>query len=417
MSKKFKHWKLVKYKSEWFITFVSSVFYYCLLHNFFDNSVISSFLPTASDSQGYVRRAEILISQGFNEAFKDCYRMPGYSMLLALSMKIFPNEPFLAMRIFQAILSSLSLVVIYRTLRVGIGQISSLITSLVLIIFPIWYFIPILIAESVSIFLCVLVTSIIIRTEGGFETRRIVCLAFLVATAIYLKPNNLFLGIAVAITISMSFEKRKTLSIGKFTFTLLSLLLPWILFVSKWQPGFVGLTTNAGGNMYFGTGMVLDYDNSSLARAALRWKVDPKNNPEDVIPSSVIGTEGQWDNFVRDKAFDIWEARPINQIGFGIEKILISFGILPDNLQDLLYGFTAISVLFYLLFLNLRKLRSNFTNFASVGISLLALQSFIFQADKRFTLPFLFTVFAVLLGNVVRIALTKTMLKSIVLSS
>jgi hypothetical protein len=72
-----------------------------LIGKHLDNSVISSYMPTAQDAQDYADRARSWQSDGFTEAFSDAYRLPGYPFLILVMQFLMPSNPYLGIRLLQ----------------------------------------------------------------------------------------------------------------------------------------------------------------------------------------------------------------------------------------------------------------------------------------------------------------------------
>lgn len=178
------------------------------------------------------------------------------------------------------------------------------------------------------------------------------------------------------------------------------LLSPWVLFVNDSQPGFFGLTTNSGINLYVGTGMVLSYDESLLAKSAIKWRVDPRNNPSDIKVSATAGSPAIQNSKFTDKALQIWKERPLREIGYGIDKTLIAFGFKSNSVTDYVYGlFNALSLISAALLIRSRTFRVwGVTTLITALV--LASQAAVFQADRRFVVPVLFPFAIVCLGIV-----------------
>ena len=84
---------------------------------YLDNSIINSYLPTAADAEEYVEISNVWGEKGFDEAFENLWRMPGYPAFLLVIKFLSPNEPFLTVRIIQSLLTSLSVVILYFVLK------------------------------------------------------------------------------------------------------------------------------------------------------------------------------------------------------------------------------------------------------------------------------------------------------------
>jgi hypothetical protein len=294
----------------------------------------------------------------------------------------------------------------------------ALLASTLYIFLPLWHFVPVLIAEALtSVAVVILIYLLASAHNKEISLTLILKLSTCVAVATYLKPNNLLLLISVFGFIIFSKNSHPVKNISKITFFSFLMLLPWMIFASVSQPGFVGLTTNSGANMYVGTGMVLDYDQGVLSRSAIKWKVDPKNNPLDLITSATIQTPAKLNAMYTHKAIQIWEKRPQRQIGYGIDKVLIAFGIKSNSRSDQVLGLFSLLALLGSLIL-IRRPTSRAWGFTLIFTVLgLAFQAVIFQSDRRFVVPVLFPFATVCLGmtlgKISRVNLNKVFGKSI----
>ena len=379
-----------------------------LIGKFLDNSVISSYAPTAADAGDYTNRAELWKNQGFVEAFDDAFRMPGYPSIILLMSYVVPFAPNLAVRILQMFAVALSVGLIKIVLQKIVSLRISLLGSVLYILLPIWHFVPILIAEALtSVIVVVIIWLLTFGHNLEFTKLLILKISTFIAIAVYLKPNNFLLIFSVIGFIVFSKSSHPFRNTAKlFSITLLTLL-PWIFFASNSQPGFIGLTTTFGSNLYVGTGMHLDYNGDILSQSAIRWKVDPKSNPSDVIDDETVGTPAELDALYKHKAIEIWGKRPLNVLGFGIDKTLIAFGIKANSAPDHIFGIFSVLALFgSLILLRTPALRpwGSATLFMMLG---LAAQAFMFQADRRFVvpvfLPFATVCLGIVLGNIPQI--------------
>jgi hypothetical protein len=225
-----------------------------------------------------------------------------------------------------------------------------------------------------------------------------IILSSLIAAGVYLKPNNLLLLAVVSGFLLVKLKVRIIRSIATIALLVVIFLSPWIYFASQVQPGFLGLTTNSGGNFYIGTGMVIAYDNSVLSKSAIKWGVDPRNNPADVLPLMLDKTPVDRNMETTQSAIRIWKERPMREIGFGFDKILIAFGIKGNSLFDHVFGlFSLLSVISGIALLKVKDFRAWGTAML-ITAGLLALQAAIFQADRRFVVPVLFPFSVICLG-------------------
>jgi hypothetical protein len=222
-------------------------------------------------------------------------------------------------------------------------------------------------------------------------------IGLILSSLIYLKPNHIFLIFPVFIFLSVRLKKPiKKIVILLSTFVMFSLL-PWIVFANNGDREFYGLTTTQGVNLYIGTGMVLSYDDSVLARSAISWKVDPKSNPNDVVDTRVFKSKIESNYYLTSKALEIWTARPLQQLGYAFDKMLIAFGLKVNSIPNYLLGvFTLFTLVCSILIYGVKRL-SAWGAMTTTIFAMLALQAAIFQADRRFVLvvllPFGFVVF------------------------
>lgn len=372
---------------------------FLLIGNHLDNSVISPYAPTAVDAADYVTRAQIWETEGFATAFGDAYRMPGYPLLIMIMHFVVPSAPYLGVRLLQMLGLALSAALIKVLLERVTSTWIAIFGGVLFTVLPIWHFVPVLLAESLTSTLVVILIFILSSvSKVGINRNQLVVITLLIAGATYLKPNNLLLLIPVITFLIFTLKRYLVRSISAIILAVIFLLLPWVLFTSSAQPGFLGLTTNSGINSYIGTGMVLSYDEGVLAKSAVRWKVDPRNNSEDTLGSTTGLSPAQQNSILVRKSIQIWKKRPINEIGFGLDKTLIAFGIKSNSLFDHIFGlFSFLSVLAGIILLKVKEFRA-WGSVILVTASLLALQAAIFQADRRFVVPVLFPFSVVCLG-------------------
>lgn len=372
---------------------------FLLIGNHLDNSVISPYAPTAVDAADYVTRAQIWETEGFATAFGDAYRMPGYPLLIMIMHFVVPSAPYLGVRLLQMLGLALSAALIKVLLERVTSTWIAIFGGVLFTVLPIWHFVPVLLAESLTSTLVVILIFILSSvSKVGINRNQLVVISLLIAGATYLKPNNLLLLIPVITFMIFTLKRYLVRSISAIILAVVFLLLPWVLFTSSAQPGFLGLTTNSGINSYIGTGMVLSYDEGVLAKSAVRWKVDPRNNPEDTLGSTTGLSPAQQNSILVKKSIQIWKKRPFNEIGFGLDKTLIAFGIKSNSLFDHIFGlFSFLSVLAGIILLKVKEFRA-WGSVILVTASLLALQAAIFQADRRFVVPVLFPFSVVCLG-------------------
>ena len=360
----------------------------------FSNTALNQCLPSAVDSFDYEKRARVFLEFGFRAAFGDAFRVPGYPLLISFFIAHFGQVAFSALRIFQIILTSVTVLLVYRTLNDTFNKSTSFFASLIFLLMPSWYFSPLILAESLSYFLFVLliIVSIKVINRRRLEIKELLIFTLLISLATYLKPNHILWVIPILFLV-LALSKARLLA----TFALLALLgiclSPWLIFVNRDTSSPFILTSASGGNFYVGTGMQLNYDNGPLAKAAIFWKVDPKNNSNDIIHNTSNLDIRLLNDIYSAKALDIWMERPLRQMGFGLTKITIAFSIFTDSLLQLFLGIIFLVSLIFAIYVTMsRNFLSKSSIFCVLYLSfvlVLAFQAFVFQADRRFVFPIL----------------------------
>lgn len=370
-----------------------------LVGKYLDNSVVSAYAPTAMDASDYTNRALLWQSQGFYTAFNDASRMPGYPFVLYISHFIFSSYSNLMIRILQLLLLAVSAGLIKLVLQRYVPLVVALLVSALFAFLPIWHFVPILIGEALTAVIVTFTIYILAKAHNRELSRSLVFyLSLCVGIATYIKPNNLLLIIPIFGFLIFSKNGNAIKTTSKIVLIILVLLLPWMVFTSRAQPGFLGLTTGSGINSYVGTGMILDYDQGFLSRAAIKWRVDPKNNPSDFVSKVDNSTQAEMNSLYSQKSIQIWKKRFGRELGFGLDKVKFAFSLSSNSKFDMFIGvFNLLGFIAGMVLLKFRELRS--WGIALILVILtLALQAVVFQADRRFVVPVLFPFATVCLG-------------------
>jgi hypothetical protein len=352
---------------------------------FLDNSIINSYLPFYTDAEEYVEHSNVWAQKSFDEAFKNLWRMPGYPAFLQVIKFLSPHEPFLTVRIIQSLGTSSAVVILFFILRKYSTKKHAFIFCLLYCFVPTWYFSFGLIPESLTYFTIVLIIYVLSKLSR-YNFKLILVIGLLLSILIYLKPNNILIIIPVIIFIIASLKGSIKKSIISLLVIILLTLLPWIVYSNAGERKLYGLTTTQGINLYVGTGMVLTYDDSALANSAVNWKVDPRNNPKDIVNTKSFNSMIESNQYLTEKALGIWKTRPLQQIGYSFDKILIAFGFKVNFISNYLLGvFTAFALVGSILLYKIRPLMAWGVTTLTIFI-VLAIQAAIFQADRRFVL-------------------------------
>ncbi len=394
---------LIKY-STLLIILNSLVIQLAIIGRYLDNSVITSYAPDAKDAEDYVGRASVWLESGFNPAFNDALRMPGYPFVIYVAELINPKYPYLTVRILQVGLLALSAGILKVAICKLLGFKYSIVLSLLYGFLPIWHFAPVLIAESLSaVVVAAIVYTLLLWKKSQFDQKSIMITALLIAIATYLKPNHLVL-LPIVIAYLISSGMRKKLITCTIVATLVgTLMLPWVLYTNLKHHRLNGLTATSGINFYIGTGMMIAYDGGVLARSAIRLGVDQNNNPDDVLVFTNNETSIEQNEKYTERAGQIWRDRPGSLIRFGLEKIGFAFGLKSDSILDSGFGFFNLIVLVSVVVLLFYRRHQAIAISTLCTLLALGSQAFLFQADRRFVIPLLIPFSIVCIGAAISV--------------
>jgi len=381
------------------VILASIIFQLIVIGKYLDNSVLSTYAPGALDANGYTQRATSWRLNGFDSAFGDAFRMPGYPLLILIMEYFFPEFPYLAVRILQLTALAISAGLIKIALQKLLGLSTAVGMSLFFVILPSWHFVPILIAESLSAAIVAILVTRLLRWDNNQVNLRLAGLiGVLIALATYLKPNHLIL-LPIVLSYFVFAKVKKKISISGFVCLVVGLLLlPWVLYVNVQFPNLNSLTSTSGGNFYVGTGMIVDYNGGQLAKSASKWSVGPAENPDDILQFTDNQGPVERNQIYTEMAAEIWKKRPYAEFRFGIEKILIAFGLKSDSLFEYTFGVFNVFALLSSILLFFFKKHRGIAAATITTILLLGLQAFLFQADRRFVIPLLFPLAVICFG-------------------
>ena len=165
-----------------------------MIGKYLDNSIVSANAPLAIDANDYVLLATNWANQGFSQAFFNAHRTPGYPAIIYFFNLLFPDFPYLAIKLFQLLMVSLSIGILTYILSKYFNSKFLILYSFLISLLPIWHFTPQLLAESLTFFV---VTSILLLLQFLCNSKHriiiVISLGVLSGVIIYLKPNNIII--------------------------------------------------------------------------------------------------------------------------------------------------------------------------------------------------------------------------------
>lgn len=360
-----------------------------------DNQIISNYAPTAADAKDYFRLAGIWKSLGFTEAFSDGMRMPGYPTIVYIFEKIFGDYTPFSLRLLHILSFAIIQISIFKILKIFCRYEYALILTMIFPLLPTWHFIPVLTAETLIVITFIYITYILLRLSQGKATSfQLYQCALVASIAVYLKPNSVLVVVSACVYLFLKNGKTKTQNLVKFLTIFVISLLPWLIFMQVNQ-NTISLTTGSGINLLIGTGRDVEPNGTVLSSAANVCNVADNRNPENELSSPLGLSASEVDTLHRETTIKIWRTGTQNQICFGVQKVLITFGFKANSTFDLLYGLiSGFTLLVSIAMIKSKSLRPLGGYFIS-QIFLLSLQAFVFQVDRRFTVPFILPMFII----------------------
>ena len=371
--------------------FISSIVQIIAIGENLDNAILSDISPLAVDAYQYVEYATNWRNEGFTEAFSDLARTPGYPALIYIFTLIFPSTPYLAMKIFQLILVGLSVGVLSSIISRYFKGKTTVLYSLLMSLIPIWYFTPQLLAESVCFFLISIILLLLQNlTVSGNYIKIVIAISITFGLMVYLKPNNIIFVLFILFSFIILNPKKSIQYISLYLLVLFAILLPWLIHAKESQGDFFSLANSQGASLYQGTGMPSGKStNQVLADSAKKWRVSQEFNTLDVVEFDSTISSQQMDRLWGEQAFKIWKKRPLQQIGFSLDKVLIAFGLKTNSSKDLALGiYNLIGLLSASLILRKKEFHNVGAQTLIIAV-LLVIQAALFQADRRFIISIL----------------------------
>jgi hypothetical protein len=203
---------------------------------------------------------------------------------------------------------------------------------------PLYYFSPVILAESCSIVLVGALLLCLSRATLSRSLAAVYAMPVLVASLVYLKPQHvlLFLPCVGFLTVARREVPRRHL-VGAGV-VLAALLAPWTLFVSLANRAFVPLSTTSGLMLYLGTGV--DTSRQESLRGTVHGRVAAWLGLEDEVLARQIRREGlgmssaERNGHLTQRALEVWTAHPFRVGAYGVSKVLHGFGYSLRDARD-----------------------------------------------------------------------------------
>ncbi len=338
----------------------------------FDNQVFNQHSITSTDSVNYTNIAQKFLNHGFTDAFREGYRLPGYPLFLAFFYQFFP-QPWLAARYAQAILCSGLIPLSYLTFRSIVKSHRVALCGAILVALwePFYHFSPILYAEALSLFFVgVLMYALTQVNRDRLST--IFFPALIIGILTYIRPNHLlfivpyggFLWVHCA---GIRIDRRLTkLALSIVFFGMV--MMPWSTWLSWQNQAIMPLSTTQGSTLYLSTA-----EGHKLAQA-------------DVYKLETDLNEKKASEHYETLAKQSWENHPMDNLKYGIEKVLQTFGLWRRRSIDVIMGTQLMLALGFSMLLWQRRVYLPWVVFFWGAMLVTSLQSFIFHQGFRFKL-------------------------------
>ncbi|MEA1907574.1 MAG: glycosyltransferase family 39 protein [Euryarchaeota archaeon] len=258
-----------------------------------------------SDASAYNTMAIGLISGNGYGGGISSYWPPGQPFFLAAIYTVFGYSPQMAC-IFQAVISSLTCIVIYYIGKMVFGRKVGAISGLIAALYPTFIiFCGDLRSETLFIFLSGLSVLFLLRTLDDFSARSISIAGVSFGLAMLVRPAIMGLAPLVCIWIVLSSKDRKKNLMRSITFciVLMAVISPWMIRNYNVHHQFVLVSTNGGVNLWLGnnadaTGMACNY----LKNETMLWTI--WNTSDDEVEREKLFYEKGF-LFIRENPIDV----------------------------------------------------------------------------------------------------------------
>ncbi|HEY4930155.1 MAG TPA: glycosyltransferase family 39 protein [Terriglobales bacterium] len=371
------------------LTLANAAGQFVIFRPYLNDEVINAYAPTAADAAGYVTRAKgIAMGESFDILFRDGRRLPGYPFFLSVFMRYFSQALFAA-RLAQIALSASTIFISFLIIRKVTNRPDAAILTATLVAFciPLYYFSPMLYAETCSIFVLSLLLYVIANIDQQRYIVPAVLCGILVAVLTYLKPNHVtqvLLAVSAALVVLPRW-RRSILFASVLIMTTLVLLFPWLVFMRNQSGQMVPpLSSFQGEDLYIGAGYELP--TGPMIGDSLYYKFglyDPVEAAKYAAEAESLNPMEE-SRYYQRLALQRWRTRPLQLSALGLCRVLHCFGFSLRHYYDYTIAlFTIASLIASLMLWHWRKYRQWAAVFWTASL-LYAVQTFFFLAEIRF---------------------------------
>ncbi len=360
---------------------------------YLDDSLTNDYSIDANDAYSYVLKAcGIAYDRDFQKTFADGYRTPGYPLFIAFFHMV-SDQPLKATRYAQVVLTSLMIPLSFFLLRRLLNSSAGgLLGACACALWPPFYFsCPLLYAESVSVFGVAVLVFVLSRMAKHNLVTVSICLAAVLASLVYVKPNHLLLILPLELFCWRLLKNRRLFAVqcaatvGLFVL----LILPWSLFVSRHARMPVPLTAAQGMNLFFGTG-VRPIQTEAAQKTIMHWFAKRAGVTDERVATQIeetakqFPTLGEQNKYFQSQACKIWMARPCATSLYGVGKVLHTFGFSLRGMSDRILAAFAVVAVAAAVWLGRMRAHEPWRWFFWGATFVTAIQAFVFLPHMRF---------------------------------
>lgn len=245
------------------------VFLIYFLSPYLNNLAAFEYIRYSATDMEFAARAMIFSYEGdFDKAFANGVRLPLYPLILSIFIDVF-DKPFLAIKVFQVFLSVLIIPIAFFILKKLLKNDNHALIGTIpfCLWFPFYYFSPILIVESVSIFFSSLLIFVIIYSTKENIYKISILVGLLLAIMTMFKSNNavLFLPFVIYTFFLLRYNILQTIKISIVSvLTFIVFIAPWSIYISSYNNAFIPFSVLGPNAIIYGMGQKIPPGNKTL---------------------------------------------------------------------------------------------------------------------------------------------------------